>query len=64
MIYVQEGHKKDMWFVCQKPDTSGITEIVKVFYSKDKADSYVNEHKKIRDRLWEDYIQIPLEVIA
>ena len=50
MIYVKEGHKKDMWFVCQDHEVSGNTEILRVFYSRDKAESYMNENKKIRDR--------------
>ena len=43
MIYVQEGHKKDMWFVCQDHEVSGNTEILKVFYSSDKANEYIKE---------------------
>ena len=47
MIYVKEGQKKDMWFVCQDHEASGNTEIVKVFYSRDKAESYVNDNQRI-----------------
>ena len=51
MIYVKEGHKKDMYFVCQ--DT-GVTvdgyQIVKVFYSRSKADEYIAENQKIGER--------------
>ena len=51
MIYVKEGHKNDMWFVCQ--DT-GVTvdgyEIVKVFYSRGNAEEYVRYNQKIGER--------------
>ena len=48
MIYVKEGHKKDMWFICQDHEVSGNTEILRVFYSKHKADDYVRENKSLR----------------
>ena len=39
MLYVDEGHKKDMYFVCRDTE-DGEFEIVRVFYSEIKAKAY------------------------
>ena len=53
MLYIKEGHKKDMWFVCvdshDNNDRGGYS-IVKVFYSEHKAEEYIKENGKIGDR--------------
>ena len=49
MLYVEAGHKKDMFFV-KKKDTKNEDLIVKVFYSKIKAEAYIKENDKIGER--------------
>ena len=49
MLYVENGHKNDMYFVKQK--TIGYQDkIVKVFYSMINAHGYVNKYQRIGER--------------
>jgi len=41
-MYVKEGHKKDMYFVCKETIDGGY-EIIRVFFKKRNAERYVRD---------------------
>lgn len=50
MLYIKVGYKNDMYFVCQDAGRDNVFEIVKVFYSRGKADEYVRDNQRIGAR--------------
>ena len=53
MMYMKEGHKKDMFFACvdshNNNDRGGYL-IVKVFFNKRSCEKYIEENQRIGDR--------------
>lgn len=42
-LFIQEGHKKDMYFVCKNTKEDKY-EIVNIFYSKQNAMAYIQKN--------------------
>ena len=53
MLYVKENEHKDMYFVCKDVDLIEY-EILKVFYSSDKATEYIQEFMSCVERVYDE----------